>query len=136
MNSMKLDTMPDNPTPHRRWFRFGLRTMFVFVTLVACCLGYPLNWIRQRHSLIDAPAQTGVEPEYEVISQSMSLRAPLQVGTIDAPRPLRWLGERGVHTLYIRADMPNAEVTRICGLFPEAEIERVSIDYFGDDECE
>lgn len=32
----------------RRWLRFSLRTLFVVVTLLACWLGYQLNWIRQR----------------------------------------------------------------------------------------
>lgn len=121
-------------TPRRRWFRFGLRTMFVVLTMFSLWLGWQANWIRERHSLIDAPQQTGVEPEYDVISQSMSLRAPLQVETKDAPWPLLWLGERGVYTLYIRDDMPKAEVARIRALFPEAEIDHVSKDYFGGDE--
>ena len=127
--------MPDTPpTPRRRYFRFELRTMFVVLTVFSLWLGYHANWIRQRHSLIDAPEQTGVEPEYEVALQSMSLRAPLQVETKDAPWPLLWLGERGVYTLYIRDDIPKAKVTRIRALFPEAEIDRVSKDYFGGDE--
>ena len=37
--------------PRRRW-SFGLRTLFVVVTVLACLLAYPLNWIRQRHYLL------------------------------------------------------------------------------------
>src|SRR5690242_14675721 len=33
---------------HRR-FRFSLRALFIFVTLVACWLSYQISWIRQRH---------------------------------------------------------------------------------------
>jgi hypothetical protein len=124
------------PAPKRRWFQWSLRTLFVVVTLVACCLGYQLNWIRERHSLIDVPQQTGVDPEYDIALMPMSLRASLQVETKDAPWPLRWLGERGVYTLYMRDDMPESEVARIRALFPEAEIDRVSKDYFDGDESQ
>jgi hypothetical protein len=33
--------------PRRRW-SFGLRTLFVVVTLVACRFGYCLNWKQER----------------------------------------------------------------------------------------
>ena len=36
----------------RRWFQFNLRTLFVLITLIACWLGYELNWIRQRRNFI------------------------------------------------------------------------------------
>ena len=39
--------------PKRRWFAYSLRTMFVCVTVVACWLGYSLNWLRQRHAVIE-----------------------------------------------------------------------------------
>jgi hypothetical protein len=122
------------PAPKRRWFRWSLRTMFVVALLVACGFGYPLNWIRQRHALIEAPERTGVEAEYGVAIVPMSLRATARVETNAAPWPLRWLGERGVSTLYVRDDMPDPEVARIRALFPEAEIERVSPDFIGGDE--
>jgi hypothetical protein len=35
--------------PKHRWLQFGLRTMFVAVTVFAVFVGYHLNWIRQRH---------------------------------------------------------------------------------------
>ena len=40
-------------TCKRRWLRFSLRTVFVIVTLVACWLGYQLNWIHQRRTIVD-----------------------------------------------------------------------------------
>jgi len=41
-----------NEAPKRRWLQFNLRTLFVLITLIACWLGYELNWIRQRHDFI------------------------------------------------------------------------------------
>ena len=47
------------PLPRkRRWFAFSLRTLFVMMT-VACCMGYQLNWIRQRHSFASKHAAIG-----------------------------------------------------------------------------
>ncbi len=45
--------MYDIPSkPRRRWPRFGLRPMFVVVTVLALFLGYNVNWMRQRQELI------------------------------------------------------------------------------------
>ena len=41
------------PAPKRRWFRFSLRMLFTIVTVFACWLGYELNWLRQRHRVLD-----------------------------------------------------------------------------------
>jgi hypothetical protein len=40
-----------NEAPKRRWLRFSLRALFVFVTVLACWLGYEVNWIRHRREL-------------------------------------------------------------------------------------
>ncbi len=43
-------------TPGRRRLHFSLRTLFVVMTVLGVVLGwviYQLNWIRQRHSLLD-----------------------------------------------------------------------------------
>jgi hypothetical protein len=103
--------------------------MLVAVTLVALGFGYELNWIGERHSLIDVPEQTGVLPEYESITQPLGFPAlPVRVEMKDAPWPLRWLGERGIHTLNVPDDMPEEKVSRIRAIFPEADIERVPLE--------
>jgi hypothetical protein len=41
--------------PKRRWFRFGLRTLFVLMTIFGVVSGwvaYQFNWIRQRHEFL------------------------------------------------------------------------------------
>jgi hypothetical protein len=54
------------PLPKRRWFAFSLRTLFVVVTLVACWLGYELNWIRQRR---DFAARVETEDAEQLLKQ-------------------------------------------------------------------
>ena len=39
-------------SPHRRWFRFSLRSLFVAVTLFACWLGWNWRQVRERDSLL------------------------------------------------------------------------------------
>ena len=52
----------------RSWFRFSLRTVFVVVTVFACWLGYELNWLRERHFLVESgeaavyPTNKGTRP--------------------------------------------------------------------------
>ncbi len=40
------------PTPKLRWLRFSLRTLFVVVTVLACWLGYYVNWHAQRNAVL------------------------------------------------------------------------------------
>lgn len=82
---------PMTPGPHRRWFRFSLRGLFVVVTLFALLsawMVYQLNWIRQRHQALDW-----------LNSSEGSWCAPSLVGArtqVSAPWGLRLLGEQGI----------------------------------------
>jgi hypothetical protein len=55
----------DRLTPtKRRWFRFSLRTMFVLVTVFCVWLGYELNQIHSRKSLIAKIRAAGGKVSY------------------------------------------------------------------------
>ncbi len=44
--------------PRRRWFAFSLRTLFVLFSLAAIplgWLGYRLNWMQERHKVLQIP---------------------------------------------------------------------------------
>ena len=69
------------PTPKRRWPRFTLRTLFVVVTVFGCWMGYQLNWIRQRHVVLE---------NNEVVISSVGF---YWEGL--PPWPLGWFGESG-----------------------------------------
>lgn len=91
--------------PKRRWFRFGLRTLFVMVTVVGCWLGYHLNWIRERHAYLGNSAA--------VHSRGSAAAAPLS---------LRLLGEDGVSSVTVAGWAPNRNPAYARSLFPEADV--------------
>ena len=85
----------------RRWFRFGLRTLFLLQAVLAIdWTVYQLNWIRQRHKFLN-------ETQHHPIFSS------------EAPWSLRVFGERGVRGIVIQACADSGEPRR---LFPEAMI--------------
>lgn len=107
-------------TPRRRW-SFSLRTFFVVMTLVACWLGYRLNWIRERHEMLSAPE----EPLMMVSGPNFDwFDGPIP----DRPTPFAlWLfGETTFRALLVEpcADAIETEnrLRRARSLFPEAEI--------------
>jgi hypothetical protein len=98
----------------RRWFRFGLRTLFVIVTVFGCWLGYQVNWIRQRHSALASGVVQGEIPN-----------TPYVLQTTTAPRLLWLFGETGYKRLLVRffgVEPSQAERDKIKELFPEAAI--------------
>ncbi len=80
--------------PRRRWPRFTLRTMFALVTVAIVLVGYPINWIRQRH---------------EVMAKSHVLRRAYTNIVAAYPEPsapgLLWLfGEQGYSHVELQFD--------------------------------
>jgi hypothetical protein len=108
-------------TTPRRWYQFGLRTMFVLTVVVSIPLawvGYSLNWIRQRrewrkenpHSCYEGSAPSGYNSP----------------PPIAAPNGLSLFGEKGVQ--YVWCEHRDAELAK--RLFPEAEIDTALADGF------
>ena len=103
------------PAPKRRWFRFSLRTLFVAVTVFGCWLGYYLNWVRQRHALLDEPNVT----------------ASFLPRQLAASLALRLLGERGAKSVFLHyswlsptlSESDEAQRNLASRLFPEATIQ-------------
>jgi hypothetical protein len=103
--------------PNRRWFQWSLRTLFVVVTALCVWLGYHLNWIRERHALLDEPNVT-------------ASFLPMQ----HAPSfSLRLLGERGANSVFLEypdwvfpksseSDEAQKQKQRSARFFPEAEV--------------
>jgi hypothetical protein len=100
----------------RRWFRFGLRTMFVVVTVVCVWLGYHVNWMHRRRALLN---------ERNVAVSFAPARRP--------PSFALWLlGERGATGVFLQYDgwmgaewseANEAQKILASQLYPEAQIE-------------
>ncbi|MGD9644130.1 MAG: hypothetical protein AB7U73_00385 [Pirellulales bacterium] len=107
--------MTEAPVTKRRWFRFSLRTLFVFVTLGACWLA----WYRHREDRAEARWDAA--------------RAVWDAGgqiewTDPTPEKswLAWLANDDLPAdeVWIPVDFPNEEADRIAELYSEARIVR------------
>jgi hypothetical protein len=101
--------MAPAPEHTRRWYQFGLRSLFMAMTLAAVPLGwiaYSLNWIHQRRAVFD-----------QLQVRAMSLRDE----STEAPAGLWLFGESGVQEIWCRNLTPR-DVELVERLFPEAEI--------------
>jgi hypothetical protein len=120
------------PTPRRRrWFQFGLRTMFVVVTLVAVFFGMVLGWFNWARRW-DAERNAFLEQHFGDLDAPVTREAYLKNPSNDAPwllRPLhivnrdRWAGT-GWMTMVFFDDDPEELLEQARGLFPETRITR------------
>jgi hypothetical protein len=109
--------------PRRRWFQFGLRTMFVVVTVFAVWLGSELNFVRARQAALTDGSVLGKRRPDELDFED------LFPGTTLATIPIwrKWLGDNAYQWLSLPAESTQAEMDRIKKTFPEARmIVRVS----------
>jgi hypothetical protein len=109
--------------PKRCWFRFSLRTLFVAVTIsaiIAGCVAYHLDWIRQRSSgrewLDQHPGWGSIPVEFEARP--------------NLPWMLKLLGEPAEKPHLIAAGLKDSQdlpeyhkrVAQMSALFPECQI--------------
>lgn len=103
--------MNQEPSPHRRWYQFNLRTMFVLTLLVSIPLawvGYSLNWIMQRKAVFRSE-------QFGLVIYSPG-NPPV------SPPALLWMfGEDGKAIVSCDNDTPE-NLRDLQRLFPEAEV--------------
>lgn len=108
---------PLGAAPKRRWFRFGLRTLFVVVTVFCLFLGgtaYNLNWIRQRHAALSSGRFSGVA--YKKADSVRALGLLWLVGEPSYSGIVIHLREREP---LVATPVKESELIAVCKLFPE-----------------
>src|ERR1051325_1994022 len=96
----------------RRWFRFGLRTLFMLVTILGVWLGVQVKWIRGRHEAIAHHKLLNGEivryAKWPVHSNLIFIR-PAEVAK--APWSIRILGETGINTIFVNEEKQDMTLT-------------------------
>ena len=106
--------MPNAPsTPRRRWFRFGLRTMFVVLTVFTLWLGWQAKIVRDRKEAI-----VKLRAGYAEVFVACETKYPRSKWP-SIPFWREWLGDRSVAIIVY---FDNPEQKRLCALFPEARL--------------
>ena len=123
-----MDKKPDNAAPKpRRRFQFSLRTLLIFVTLVAtlaALAGWQVNYIRERQAALRWLRQGAgwviTTAEYEQLPNQPPHDPSGPSRQIPPWR--RWLGDEPIASLGFEHKISQADRQRVSRLFPEAEI--------------
>ena len=117
----------------RRGFRFGLRGMFVAVTVIGCWLGWELRFVQKRKAMRQWGAETQLMirvsqkvpansvPGYNPPRYNDPVRPEYKVPAIPFWR--RWLGDEVIGYLLLSERCTKRDVQRAQDLFPEATIQ-------------
>jgi len=111
----------------RRWFRFGLRTLFVVVTVLCCYLAWETSVVRSRQQ---AMAQMRTRGGINIITaeayDQQFRGTPIAA---DVPAKVSWvrrlLGDQAIQEIWVHwYNKPSeAEIQRFARLFPEATLQ-------------
>jgi hypothetical protein len=140
-----MQTEPSNAEPpkhKRRWFQYSLRSLMIFVALVAVVCGY-VGWqakiVRERRAMraeinrlggdcvaspITKPEFMSVEPgDFRLLANLPSF-APLIDGNDDEePSKIRrWLGDLIVWGIWLPDGVSHSDAVRFAKCFPEASV--------------
>ncbi|MBI2825907.1 MAG: hypothetical protein HYX69_14575 [Planctomycetia bacterium] len=103
--------------PRRRWFQFGLGTMFLLVTLFALWLAWELNFIHERQAFL-----AWVDRKNAEVTNAWFMVNPPRVPPATIPFWRRWLGDTAVDTVELPPNSTAADRDRAKALFPEADV--------------
>ena len=101
----------------RRWFRFGLRTLFVALTIPGVWLGWELHVVRERKAMrawLD-------EHHCQVMGVPRKGVMLVPSGQLSQfPKYRTYFGEDRVYWIILREQLPAAVIENIQTIFPEA----------------
>jgi hypothetical protein len=113
--------MSNAPTTRRRWYQFGLGTLFLVVTVFASWLGWELHVVRERQAIRQRIAESGgkiyssEESEYLLTSLGMVTECRI-------PFWREWLGDEPVGFITLKTSASDAELKKARLAFPEAQV--------------
>ena len=101
-----------------RWYQYSLRTLFIFVTLLAIPCGY-------------------LGEQYRIVKHRKAVREKFKevwflTPRTAAPGPLirQWLGDEPVGTAFVYEGMPQSDREEIASAFPEAAVDTLKLQKF------
>ena len=121
--------------PKRRWFRFSLRTLFIFVTIVCIWLGFQVSTVYHRKRLLSRldPA-VGRYPTFKTVMRrdEFGIGPAVLEGefSMDGDYQPSWirraLGDHFVSVILLPESMTPEEVRSYRDAFPESIISQMS----------
>ncbi|HEY1599862.1 MAG TPA: hypothetical protein VGG64_09690 [Pirellulales bacterium] len=119
--------MPEVPSIRRRWYQFGLGTMFVLVTLFAVWLGWQINVVRERQAVrVFIEEQGGIArslQDWRPMRYPPGYVGPRQGAIppkISLPFWRHWMGDEPVAEILWPAGSPESKMEYAAAVFPEA----------------
>jgi hypothetical protein len=115
-----------NEKPRRRWLRFGLRTLFVVVTVRCCWLAWETSVVRQRKAVMQEYQTNGMfhfTSAAEFTPYPLPGEPPPPVATVPLVRS--WLGDVAIQQVWFYRHglgPTDADIQRVTRVFPEAEL--------------
>jgi hypothetical protein len=114
----------------RRWFRFGLRTLLIVVTVLCCYLAWETSVVRKRRAVLDELRTSGgfTITTASAWNQRFPVGSPPQ-RTAQVSLVRRLLGDEAVQEIsyFHHINPPREELDRLARVFPEAEFRREEI---------
>lgn len=113
--------------PQRRSFRFGLRTMFVVVTVACVTLGW-LVWqiqiVRERKAVLAELKRLDADLDFQTLETCEAIRRPLYRPELSeyirVPRVRRMLGDESFESISLPLKLDQQGIERAEKAFPEA----------------
>jgi hypothetical protein len=114
--------MTTTPPRRRRWYQFGLRTMFVVVTVFAVWLGWELKFVRERDKSRRWIVENGGDIS-SIIAMTVDGSANVHFESpANLPFWRRWMGDELIGSIWLAAEPSEADIRRLRRQFPEAKV--------------